>query len=100
MWRLSLIVILTGLTACVGRPGDASDPADDTGSEFKTPSSICDSVSHTATPEKSTGGMCTQQYDPVCGCDGKTYSNACMAGLKNAAIQHKGECNGGSSPET
>ncbi len=36
---------------------------------------------------------CPKIYDPVCGIDGNTYDNECIAESKNIQVSYKGQCN-------
>ena len=36
--------------------------------------------------------LCTPTWDPVCGCDGATHYNACMAAAASINVDYAGEC--------
>lgn len=41
---------------------------------------------------------CTREYNPVCGCDGRTFANLCVAHSHAVSAKHSGDCGQSQSP--
>ncbi len=54
--------------------------------------SCCKEDSTTCVENINNDCVCTLQYDPVCGCNNKTYGNACIASCSGITEFTPGEC--------
>lgn len=69
----------------------AGDPCGDDEYCAYEPEGMCGWADATAVC-KAKPEVCTMEFDPVCGCDEKEYSNACAAAAAGTGVLKKGDC--------
>lgn len=84
----------TGGRTCGGIAGLDCDDAQFCNYEESAGGQGCDgTVSDSAGVCQAIPAVCTRDYRPVCGCDKRSYSNACEAHSNGVSILHEGACN-------
>ncbi len=100
----AIVVLLLALAACTRRPlstnpggipcGGAATAACPTGQFCDLTAGKCGvaDVGGVCRPRTT---VCTKDYRPVCGCDGKTYASECVRSGAGVQKDHEGECTPG-----
>ena len=64
---------------------------------YFAPEAQCGAADQTGTCEPKPE-VCVEQYEPVCGCDGQTYSSVCYAAMAGVSVARTGECGASEDP--
>ncbi|NOY90055.1 MAG: hypothetical protein GXP55_02515 [Deltaproteobacteria bacterium] len=78
-----------GGTSCGGFPGATCTSGEFC--DYPASAPACGAADGTGTCTTRPTG-CSRVYDPVCGCDGRDYSNACIANLNGTDVSYSGIC--------
>ena len=95
--RLTASAQLDHTGACAGAEGDscggliAGSRTCGTGLYCESPAGSCNIADIGGTCQV-VSQVCPTIYQPVCGCDGKTYSNDCVRRAARAQLDHTGAC--------
>lgn len=87
-WYWKVGVCTASERACGARLGNTC--ADDEFCSF-APEAICGFADGTGVCEPRPE-FCTEEWNPVCGCNGQTFGNACTANAAGVSVQASGEC--------
>lgn len=98
---------ITGRCTPADCPECCSEPPEGTFETCRTDSHCSDDDAFCDAPEgmcggvggcRSTGGSCDGSLNPVCGCNGSSYTNPCWARVAGTSVASVGECGADGDP--